>query len=146
MFISENLEMVQSFERTLQRSYRERLFALAAKLYEMMMVSSRSPSCGTELMLALLYNSWNCESSLFWHQLSSALPELQGPLDPDHPPAASEPAISAVFRRHLSLAVSQPSNKHMPKVQGAEPPPCSRHPLRGLADYAPHLQTEDARV
>lgn len=138
--------MVQSSEGTLQRSYRERLFALAAKLYQMLLVSSTSPSCVIELILALRYNSWDCEYSFFWHQLSSTLSELQGPFDPDHPQAASEPAVSAGFRRHLSLAVSQPSNEQKPKVEGTDPPPCSRHPLRGFADYAPHLQTEDARV
>lgn len=136
--------MVQRVEGTLQRSYLERLFALAAKFYQIMMVRSRSV---TELILELLDHFWNCDDSLFWHQLSSALSDLQGHFDPGHPQGVSVPAVSAVFCHHLSLAVSRLSNTQMPEVQGTKPPPCSRDPLPGFStDYAPRLQAEDARV
>lgn len=63
VFISEKYETVQCFEATLQRSFPERLFALANKLYSRMfhMVRSSSHSWATELALELLYHLWYCD-------------------------------------------------------------------------------------
>lgn len=55
LFISEKNEMVQHFEVTLQRSYLERLFALATKLYRTFRtVRPVSHFCVTKLTLELL--------------------------------------------------------------------------------------------
>lgn len=134
LFISEKNEAVQRFEATLQRSYPERLFALATKLYRRRFPMVR---CNCDY-------TWS-----IWNQLVMCLlvSELQFHFDPDHPEAASVPATSAGFRHHLPLADSQLPNKQTPEVQGSEPPPCSRDPLRGFAkDHGPSLQTAQAHV
>lgn len=119
LLFSDTNVTVLPLEVSLQRSYLERLCALATKFYRrtFCMVRSKSHPCGAPETLRLGFIlAPSCQTCL--------LSELQVHLDPDHPEAARVPAIPAGFHR-LCLADSELPNKQMPEVQGAKLPPSS---------------------